>query len=57
MRWIVYIIAGWVVVSFVIGAIIGHLVTRNPHVQRSDEEAVEAGGEPDTEVRRTRRTA
>ena len=57
MRWIVYIIVGWVVVSFVIGAIIGHVVTRHPLAQRSDEEAVDADEDAEAELRRTKRSA
>jgi hypothetical protein len=57
MRWIAYIIVGWIVVAFVVGAIIGHLITRRPHDSQRAEASPSTGEEAGAGDERTRRSA
>jgi hypothetical protein len=55
MRWIAVIVAGWVVLTFIVGVLVGHMLTRRPQVQRSEHSV--APSQPAVAETRTKRPA
>jgi hypothetical protein len=57
MRWIAYIIAGWVVVSFLVGALIGWYLTSRRNVAGQTEASPNAEEESEASEERAKRSA
>ena len=36
MRWMAVIVVGWVVLTFLVGVLVGHLMTRRPRISRAE---------------------